>query len=301
NSFQVKSGRESAKQFLLLLESSVNEDDYTIWSTLNSGIAELSNILSHYDPTMHSKFNKFIVKILTPVAGRLGWEAKPNEDSQIALLRALILGRLGRCDHEETIKTARQKFLEHIKSKTELHPDLRPMIYGMVGRHYGKEGFQELKEIYETVGFGEVERNCIVAMSQTTDVELLKEVFEYGIKNGKVRSQDIISLFCGACVSKSGQDFLWKYFKDSTKLLLQKFGGANSSLFQRCFKFSAECQCSSTMAKEVEDFVCSCLAADEVRTLNRTTQQIIESIHLNEQLLKRNVDVINEYLTAGGF
>lgn len=38
-------------------------------------------------------------------------------------------------------------------------------------------------QIYETVGFGEVERNCIVAMPQTSDVELLKEVFEYGIKD----------------------------------------------------------------------------------------------------------------------
>uniref|UniRef100_A0A1I7VNP8 Aminopeptidase n=3 Tax=Loa loa TaxID=7209 RepID=A0A1I7VNP8_LOALO len=297
----VKSGRQSAKQFLSLLESSSNEDDYTVWSTLDSGISALSNVLSHYDPIMRSKFNKFIVKILIPVANRLGWEAKPNEDSQIALLRALILGRLGRCDHEETIKAAREKFLEHFRNKTELHPDLRLTIYGMMGRHYGKEGFQELKEIYETAGFGEVERNCIVAMPQTSDVDLLKEVFEYGIKNGKVRPQDIIYLFYGACVNKSGQDFVWKYFKDSTKLLLQKFGGANSSLFQHCYRTSADCQCSSVMVKEVEDFVCSCLEADEARTLNRTTRQIMESVHLNEQLLKRNADVINEYLAAADF
>ncbi|KAL3989469.1 Peptidase M1 family protein [Acanthocheilonema viteae] len=297
----VKSGRESAKQFLSLLESSSNEDNYTVWSTLDSDISALSNVLSHYDPIMRSKFNKFIIKVLTPVADRLGWEAKPNEDSQIALLRALILGRLGRCDHEETIKIARQKFLEHIRNKTELHPDLRLMIYGIMGRHYGKEGFQELKEIYETAGFSEVERNCIVAMPQTSDMELLKEVFEYGIKNGKVRSQDIVFLFYGACVNKSGQDFVWKYFKDSIKLLLQKFGGANSLLFQHCFRTSTDCQCSSIMVKEVEDFVCSCLGADEVRTLNRTTQQIIESIRLNEQLLKRNADDIGEYLTARGF
>ncbi|MCP9257384.1 Puromycin-sensitive aminopeptidase [Dirofilaria immitis] len=52
--------------------------------------------------------------------------------------------------------------------------------------------------------------------------------------------------------NKSGQDFIWKYFKDYTKLLLEKFGGANSSLFQHCFRTSADCQCSNTMMKEVE-------------------------------------------------
>ncbi|VDK73005.1 unnamed protein product [Onchocerca ochengi] len=297
----VESGRESAKQFLSLLESSSNENEYTVWSSLDSGISVLSNILSHHDLTLRSKFNKFIIKILVPVADRLGWEAKPNEDSQTALLRALILGRLGRCDHEQTIKVAREKFLEHIRNKTELHPDLRLMIYGMMGRHFGKEGFQELKEIYETVGFAEIERNCIVAMPQTSDVELLKEIFEYCFENGKIRAQDIIYLFHGASTTKSGQDFIWKFFKDSIKLLLEKFGGANSSLFQHCYKTSADCHCSSTMMKEVEEFVCSCLGADEVRTLDRTTRQIIESIHLNEQLLKRNANIISEYLIARNF
>lgn len=42
-------------------------------------ISALSNVLSHYDPAVRLKFNNFIVKILTPVADRLGWEAKPNE------------------------------------------------------------------------------------------------------------------------------------------------------------------------------------------------------------------------------
>ncbi|MCP9257385.1 Aminopeptidase [Dirofilaria immitis] len=267
DSFQVKSGRESAKQFLSLLESSSNEDEYPVWSCLDSGISALSNVLSHHDPVLRSKFNKFIIKILTPVANRLGWEAKPNEGA------------------------FEKAFIENRKAE----------IYGMMGKHYGKEGFQELKKIYETAGFGEIERNCILAMPQTSDVDLLKQVFEYGIRDGKVRSQDIVYLFHGACVNKTGQDFIWKYFKDYTKLLLEKFGGANSSLFQHCFRTSADCQCSNTMMKEVEDFVCTCLAADEARTLYRTTRQIIESIHLNEQLLMRNADVISEYLAAGEF
>ncbi|VDN35132.1 unnamed protein product [Gongylonema pulchrum] len=179
----VKSGQVSAKKFLSVLESSSKEDDYIVWDTLDAGISSLSNILSHYDLFVRAKFNRFVVKILAPLAFRLGWEAKPNEDSHTALLRALVLGRLGRCDHGETIERARGIFLEHLEKKTELHPDLRLAIYGIVGRHFGKQGFEELKHIYETAGFGEIERNCIVAMSQTADPELLKTVFKYGIKD----------------------------------------------------------------------------------------------------------------------
>lgn len=41
-------------------------------------------------------------------------------------------------------------------------------------------------QIYETVGFGEVERNCIVAMPQTLDPELLNTIFNYGIRDVKL-------------------------------------------------------------------------------------------------------------------
>lgn len=43
-------------------------------------------------------------------------------------------------------------------------------------------------------------------------------------------------IFVGATVTKQGQDFVWPYFKDNVKLLLDKFGGANNSLFQHVLK-----------------------------------------------------------------
>lgn len=46
-------------------------------------------------------------------------------DSQEALLRALILGRLGRCGDRQTIEKARELFISHLQTKNNLHPDLR--------------------------------------------------------------------------------------------------------------------------------------------------------------------------------
>ncbi|VDM46294.1 unnamed protein product [Toxocara canis] len=298
----VRAGRTSASEFLSLLAASVNEDEYTVWGALDAGLSALVNILSRAsDPQLHSRFNKFIVKTLAPVGKRLGWEKLPGEDSQVPMLRALILGRLARSGDEATIKIARQKFEEHINNKTELHPDLRLAIYGVIGRCDGEKGAEKLKQIFETVGFGEVERHCIIAMSQTSEVPLLKSFFKYAVEDGKVRPQDLMLMFYSARSTKVGQDFIWSYFKDHTKILLGKFGGVNSSLFQHCFKASADGQCSSVVAADVENYVRTHLDADSAKTLDRTTRQITESIRLNEQLLKRSELSIKEYLTKNGF
>uniref|UniRef100_F1KUM7 Aminopeptidase n=1 Tax=Ascaris suum TaxID=6253 RepID=F1KUM7_ASCSU len=298
----VKAGRTSADQFLSLLAASVNEDEYTVWGALDAGLSSLINVINRAtDPTLRSRFDKFIVKTLTPVGNRLGWDKQAGEDSQVPMLRALILGRLARCGDEATIKIAREKFEEHFEKKTELHPDLRLTIYGVIGRCDGESGANKLKKIFETVDFGEVERHCIIAMSQTPEETLLKSFFKYAIEEGKVRSQDLMLMFYGARATKIGQDFIWSYFKDHTKILLGKFGGVNSSLFQHCFKASSDGQCSSMIAADVENYVRTYLDADSAKTLDRTTRQITESIRLNEQLLKRNESILKEYLTKNGF
>ncbi len=75
----------SATQFLALLAASVNEEEYVVWGTLDSGISALANVLSRSsDPDLRTRFDAFIVKTLKPVAERLGWEAKPDEGEEIS-------------------------------------------------------------------------------------------------------------------------------------------------------------------------------------------------------------------------
>uniref|UniRef100_A0A158R5B1 Aminopeptidase n=1 Tax=Syphacia muris TaxID=451379 RepID=A0A158R5B1_9BILA len=298
----VKAGRICATQFLSFLAASADEDEYIVWGALNAGISNLVSVLRNADDTtLLPRFNRYLIKILSPIGKKLGWEAKEGEDLQVAMLRALILGRLGRCGHEETIHIARKKFKDHIENRTELHPDLRLAIYTIIGQNDGEKGMEQLKKLYESVGFGEVERHCVVAMAQCQDEHLLKQFFKYAVEEKKVRAQDLMLLFYGARMTKVGQDFIWPYFKENTTTWLSCFGDVNSSLFQHCFKASCDEHCSAAIAKDVENYVHTALDECAARTLDRTTKQIIESIRLNEKLLKNNVDAISNYLKKNGF
>ncbi|KAK0405625.1 hypothetical protein QR680_018094 [Steinernema hermaphroditum] len=292
----VNAGKVSATNFLMLLEASVAENEYVVWGSLDGGVSAIANVLAHHDDqSVRKKFDQFICKTLEPVAKRLGWEAAADEDSQLAMTRALVMGRLAKCGHQETIDTGRKLFEDHVKNKTELHPDLRNVIYGIVGRYNGEEGIDQLKNIFTTCGFSEIERNCILGMGQASDDALLRKVFDYGME-GKIRSQDLMLLFAAARVHKTGQDFVWQYFKNNVKQLQQKFGGANSSLFQHCFKLSADSQCSEKIAVDVESLFKD--DEDVSKTLDRPIRQVTESIRLNQQLLQQNCGVVNDWLCS---
>ncbi|PAV59165.1 hypothetical protein WR25_24593 [Diploscapter pachys] len=272
----VLAGRQPASNFLKLFEASINEEEFVVWSAIDQGLASLNNVLNYADNdgTLKKRFNAYVAKTLAPLGDRLGWEVKSGEDSQRALLRSLIQGRLVKADHKQTVDKTLELFEQHATSNAQIHPDLRLMIYGSASRNGGDKAYSQLVNIYETVGFAEIERQCIMTLSQTQDQARLEQLFKYGIDDGKVRSQDLFLLMVGPSTGRVGQAFIWPYFKANLKKFLDKLGGANSSLFQRCFKWATENFCSEDMAKEVEDFACNSFSPAELATLDRPIRQI---------------------------
>uniref|UniRef100_A0A914XU65 Aminopeptidase n=1 Tax=Panagrolaimus superbus TaxID=310955 RepID=A0A914XU65_9BILA len=294
----VKSGKATADQFLSLVAASSNENEYVVWGALDGGVGSLLNVFSrHEDASIKKKLEEFVIKVYSPVLKRVGWEPSANESMKTSMLRALVISRLTRVGHQATIDVAREKFRDHIDNKKELNPDLRGVIYGTIARKDGNEGIEKICKIFETVGFSEVERNCIAALGQASDEALLKHVYDYGIKQGKIRSQDLVTLFAGSRFHSVGQDYAWSFFKQNVPLLLEKFGSVNSSLFQHCFSCAVDSQSNLQFADEVEKFCKEQFDADALKVLHRPIAQATECVKLNSQLLKNNAQAVNNYLS----
>ncbi|KAI1732802.1 peptidase family m1 domain-containing protein [Ditylenchus destructor] len=293
----VEAGKISATQFLNFLGASANEDEYIVWSAIDHGVGSLSNVLSHHgDAALKQKFDEYVCKCLEPVANRLTWNPKPNEESQIGLLRALILSRLAKCGHKATIDTALAKFQAYVNENADIVPDLRGMIFGCVGRTNSAEAISQLQKIFETCNFSEIERSCIMTMTQCSDKNLLSEIFDWGIGQGKVRSQDMMMLFFGAQANKVGQDFTWEYFKQNVNKLIELYGSVNSMVFQRTMRFSVDSQCSRQVASDFQDFCNKNFDQHSLKVMERPIKQTVEAISLNHQLLDNSVESIKSFL-----
>jgi len=204
--------------------------------------------------------------------------------------------------HEKTIDFALDKFNQYADKGAEIHPDLRQAIFIISGKHGSNETSQKLRTTFEKSGFPEVERNSIVGMGSSKDEKTLREVFDYAIKDEKIRPQDLHSLFAGPLSNKVGQDFVWQYFKDNCDLVLKRLGGSpNSNIFQHIIKLCIISHAETSKAEEYGQFIKSKFDEYSQKILDRPTRQAAETVRINAYLLKVNEAKLAEFLVHEGY
>jgi len=299
----VSSGHVPVSRFLEILNVAASEEEYLIWNTIDSGLGKIANILDYVDDggKLKARYNKFIISRLVKVADKLTWTPMEGEDSSVGLLRQVILGRLLKAGHESSKEAALAKFDDYFKNKVELVPDLRGITFAAVGRSNCPERIEQLRELFRTVNFSEIEVQCLSALSQVSDPALLEAQLRWAVLEDGVRNQDLHCIFLGGLGSRVGCELTWDFFKQNMETLLKKYDTVNSSLFQRILKCSIGSHSAELIATEVEKFHRDRFDCDQQKCLERTISQTVEGIRLNAKLLRENTKCVEEFLTAAQF
>jgi puromycin-sensitive aminopeptidase len=292
----VRAGQVSATSFLDLLESYADETDFTVWSEIDASIDALGNCLERTD--YYEKYQKFIRKVYEKIGGQLGWDPKPDEGHTVSMLRPLALGRLGKSGDQQVIDAARKRFSSYVDEGKDLVPDLRGMVFGLVGKYDGEKAQETLMKIFEKSDFSEVQRQCLTALAKSSDVKLQQKSLEYAFSD-KVRLQDSYMVVAGLTSSVSGQETAWDYFKKNMETMIEKFGSPTSGLFTSVLKMAARYHCTEEKAKDVEEYFKS--KKDLSAALNRPIQQSLENVYLNVGILKRDREAIKAWLIKKGY
>ncbi|PIO38912.1 hypothetical protein AB205_0151840 [Aquarana catesbeiana] len=130
---KARAGIISTVEVLKVMEAFVNEPNYTVWSDLSCNLGILSTLLSHTE--FHEEIQGFIRDVFSPIGQRLCWDPKPGEGHLDALLRGLVLGKLGKAGDKPTLEEARRRFKDHVEGKNTLSADLRSPVYVTVLKH----------------------------------------------------------------------------------------------------------------------------------------------------------------------
>jgi puromycin-sensitive aminopeptidase len=108
------------------------QTDYTVWADLSASLSYLLSIFGQAG--LDDKLNQFIVRLYSKVGTQLGWEGKEEEDHLTQMLRSLVIPRLGKAGHDDTISEACRRFNAFAASgyKEGLVADLRSGVYSIV-------------------------------------------------------------------------------------------------------------------------------------------------------------------------
>ncbi|KAH0626797.1 hypothetical protein JD844_002010 [Phrynosoma platyrhinos] len=264
-----RAGIISTVDVLKVMEAFVNEPNYTVWSDLSCNLGILSTLLSHTD--FYEEIQAFVRDIFSPIGEKLGWDPKPGEGHLDALLRGLVLGKLGKAGHKTTLEEARRRFKDHVEGKHILSADLRSPLHKQAD-------MQEEKNRIERV---------LGAISQP---ELIQKVLTFALSE-EVRPQDTVSVIGGvAGGSKQGRKAAWKFVRDNWEELYNRYQGG--FLISRLIKLSVDGFAIDKMAAEVKAF----FESHPAPSAERTIQQCCENILLNAAWLKRDAENVHQYL-----
>ncbi|KAH8408130.1 hypothetical protein KR222_009660 [Zaprionus bogoriensis] len=283
----VQSGQASTVEVLKLVGSYCNENNYTVWTAITNSLANLHVLISHTD--LMDDFNAFGRILYEPVAARLGWEPRENENHLDTLLRSLVLSRLVSFRSPEIIEEARKRFRSHVNGTKPLPADLRSACYKAVLQDGNEAIFDEMLTLYRNTDLHEEQDRISRALGCIGDVKLLRRVIDFAM-SGEVRAQDSVFVIVAVAVNPHGRDMAWEFFKENHKLLLEQY--QSGFLLTRLIKYLIENFASEERAREVEEFFKNNL----IPGCERTVSQAVETIRLNAAWLERDLAELTKYL-----
>uniref|UniRef100_A0A2M4A3V7 Puromycin-sensitive aminopeptidase n=1 Tax=Anopheles triannulatus TaxID=58253 RepID=A0A2M4A3V7_9DIPT len=283
----VQAGKSSTVDALKVIDAYRNEGNYTVWSSITNCLAKLQLLLAH--TPIEDQFNAYGVRLYQPVAETLGWDVKPGESHLDTLLRSLVLSRLVSFRCPKTVAEAKRRFQEHAENKSVLPADLRSTCYKAVLQNGDLDTYNEMLRLYRATDLHEEKDRISRALGSIGNVDILRKVIEFAMSD-EVRAQDSVFVIVSVAMNPRGRDMTWDYFRERWQVLLNQYEGG--FLLARLIKYLTENFSTEERALEVEQF----FREHEFPGTERTVSQSIETIRLNADWLKRDLDGITEYL-----
>uniref|UniRef100_U3KGK1 Aminopeptidase n=1 Tax=Ficedula albicollis TaxID=59894 RepID=U3KGK1_FICAL len=283
-----RAGIISTVEVLKVMEAFVNEPNYTVWSDLSCNLGILGTLLSHTD--FYEDIQAFVRDVFSPIGERLGWDPKPGEGHLDALLRGLVLGKLGKAGHKATLEEARRRFKEHVEGKQLLSADLRSPVYVTVLKHGDSSTLDTMLKLHKQADMQEEKNRIERVLGAIAQPELIQKVLTFALSE-EVRPQDTVSVIGGvAGGSKQGRKAAWKFVRDNWEELYNRYQGG--FLISRLIKLTVDGFANDKMAAEVKAF----FESHPAPSAERTVQQCCENILLNAAWLRRDSDSIEHFL-----
>jgi len=233
-----------------------------------------------------SDFNKFGRHLIGQAFKRVGWDAKPNELHTVALLRSILLGKLGIYGDADVIAEAKNRFS---KGADTLPADMRGAVYNIVVSNGGKKEYEQLYQMFKVADLQEEKQRCLRSLARTKNTDLLLNTLELSLSS-EVRSQDCVFAMGAVAANPLGREHAWAFFKKNVEKVKSILPGL--FLVSRLVQLLTSDFATDEKAVEVETF----FKENPMAGTERAVQQCIESIRSNSSWAKREINSISQWL-----
>jgi puromycin-sensitive aminopeptidase len=289
----MRAGYLPATTALELTSAYRGEDETTAWRMIADSLHDFETLVS--EERYLDRFDGYVRDLFRPAGNRIGWEPKAGEGHLDALRRTTVLYALGHHGDRRTLSEAAKRFARYLKDPTSLHPNLRSLVYTLVGQEADRATYETLWELERKAALQEEQVRLLVALTTPRDKRLLEETLRRSLTDA-VRSQDAVIVITNVAAHRPsvGLDLAWSFVKDNWDELYRRY--AESGFLIRRLVNIAEAFTTAGAGKDVERF----FRGRDAPEVNRAVQQALEKIRVNAAWRKRNSKDLDSWFAAYG-
>ena len=183
----VQAGRTPTVEILKLLQAFSDEDNYTVWSSINTCLGKLNMILSYTDS--QPLFHNFGRKLLAKTYSKLGWQPVIGESHLDTLLRNMTINRLATFEDPLVLSEAKKRFEAHCNGTHVIPDDLRSAVYRSVAINCDDKTFDLL---FKVLLFDDLNKIIFFCFKIYRDADLQEEKDRVSRALGAVKDEDRI-------------------------------------------------------------------------------------------------------------
>ncbi|KAG5192903.1 membrane alanyl aminopeptidase [Tribonema minus] len=280
-----KAGKMGVEQLVALLPAYSQEDNTTVWESLEMILVGLDKVLQD-NAALQQPFKAMAAKLIAPCAASIGWDPKPDDGHLSKLLRGTMIRLLGRFawDTPAVQEEAKRRFTGHCEDPEagSLPSEYAAPVYQIILKSGGTAEFDQVMAILNRTDDIAQKKQVYAAIGAANSAELKKRVMEWAVT--EVKLQDFfypINSVAGS--GKLGQDLAWAFFKDNFERLRGMLGKASPSLMDAVILYSSGGFCDHDKAAEVEQFFKDHPLPSNARKIS----QVLEGIRINATFLQR--------------
>jgi aminopeptidase N len=215
----VEANRRPLAHYLDLVDPMLKDDQLAVYDQLIDTFTFINRLLAGDPARPH--FQEKARALLRPAFDRVGWEPKTGEPVERGLLRASLIRGLGVLDDSDVIAGCRSRFDRYLKNPAGVSPDLRPVIFKVVGRYADAGTWEKLHQLGLKTTSVEEKQYLYEALASAIDPALVPQTMAIALTDELPTSR---ASFLLPFAARYGEhpELVWDFAQEHMKALLAK-------------------------------------------------------------------------------
>ncbi len=275
----VVADRADLGDFLLLAEALGDEEDPDVWGQVSGALRFLDHTL---DDAARPVVASYTRALMSEPFARLGWQARPQDSERTATLRSQLLGMLGTVGQDEGVRAGCvTRHAEAVAGGPALDPDQASTIVTVAATVGGPAEFDVFLERYRHPATPQDESRYLYSLTAFRDPALAARTFE--LARTEVRTQNAPFVVQQLLAHRDHGPATWARVRDGWDDLVARFP---ANIVPRMLDGVRLLCRDRALADDVRAFI----AAHPVPSGQRTVDQVVERLTVNEAFVARAGD-----------